>query len=81
MVKISDLVVAIGSNIIMISGILTSLVKSPMRICIPQAISKLPTKLPKKSCITKSIFLNHSAPIVLANKNCCTPSERYTAPQ
>ena len=67
--KTSDLVVTMATNIIMISGILASLVKSPTRISSPQTISKPPTKLPRNSGEGKPIFSNRPALSVSANKN------------
>lgn len=59
----------------MMSGILANLVKSPMRISVPQRISKVPTKLPKNSGEGKPIFSNRPAPSVSENKNFCKPSD------
>lgn len=79
-VRIETLVDTKATNIPISKGMAASLVSRPIKIRVPQAISKDPVKVAQKAGLLKPIFVNRPTPVASGVMNFCRPSERKISP-
>lgn len=78
--NISNLVLAIATNMIIMREILANLVNKPNRINTPLKTSRPPTNEPRNSGYGSQTFSNRPAPRTAGNTSFWIPSERNTIP-